>query len=370
MNCHVSLPMNSRVIQFIDRLDPRLGGPVSYVIAASETLTAMGHQNWIMTREYTLSPSGAERPLSLPGWAHPLHFSQVVRNALKTSDVVHIHGLFAFDPWWLSLWCRLCGHPYILSTHGQLDEFGLQQGRFKKASFMTVVGRSMLRHAKAVVALSERERTNLCRWAAREKIRLIPPPLPMEALTNTLPVRVRQPKLRILFLGRLHPVKGLPLLMEAVSMLAAGAVDCELHLVGDGEAAYVAALRRTAFQLGIEDKVIFHGFLSGDEKFQTALQADVGILPSLQESFGIACLEMMALGLPVVVSDRVALAPDITATGAGSVFPAGDARAAADRLAAFQDEQFRQQKARRAAEWVKREFSKARFENNLRLLYT
>ncbi len=361
--------MTSRVIQFIDRLDPRLGGPVSYVVATRETLTAIGHQNWIMTRLCTLPANGEEQLLWLPGWLHPFSFIQALQNAVKSSDVIHIHGFFAFDNWGLSLWCRLHDHPYILSSHGQLDKFGLQHGRFKKAFFMFIAGRSMLRCARTVVALSERERTNLSRWIAHDKVWLIPPPLPTNTFAEVLPTPVSQSRLKILFLGRLHPVKNLPLLLKAIAVLSAADFDCELHLVGDGEAAYVETLRVAASRLGIAERVVFHGFLSGDMKIRTLLQAHVGILPSLQESFGIACIEMMALGLPVVVSDSVALAPDIASADAGSVFPTGNIASAANMLAAFGDAQFRQAKGYRAAAWVKREFSKDRFESNLRRLY-
>ncbi len=121
----------------------------------------------------------------------------------------------------------------------------------------------------------------------------------------------------VLWLGRLHPVKGLDLLCRAFAAVSARRPHASLVLVGPDTVNYQASLQRLVNELGISSRVIFTGMLQGSEKLAALNEADLFVLPSHTENFGLAAAEAMAMGCPVIVSHGVKIAPEIVAAGAG-----------------------------------------------------
>jgi glycosyltransferase involved in cell wall biosynthesis len=126
---------------------------------------------------------------------------------------------------------------------------------------------------------------------------------------------------RLLFLSRLHPKKQLEQLLQALALLRAHhpGVRWQLQIAGNGEPAYEAGLRRLAAQLGLELHCCWLGFVTGEAKWELLRQADWLVLPSASENFGIAVIEALAAGTPVLISPEVALAPAVAAARAGVV---------------------------------------------------
>jgi glycosyltransferase involved in cell wall biosynthesis len=122
-----------------------------------------------------------------------------------------------------------------------------------------------------------------------------------------------------LFLSRLHPKKQLPVLFEALSLVRhqAPQLNWQLHIAGEGEPAYLAELQQQAAALEINDRLLWHGFVSGEAKQTLLQQADWFLLPSAAENFGIAVAEALAHGVPAVLSPGVALADQVAEAGAG-----------------------------------------------------
>jgi len=135
----------------------------------------------------------------------------------------------------------------------------------------------------------------------------------------------------VLFVGRLIPKKGVHTLMEACSRLPA---DTPWHLVIVGEGTFRPHLEQLARVLGIADRVRWVGFVQPQDLPDWYLAADLFVLPS-SETWGVAALEALACGLPVVVSDQTGCGPDVLPTDerVDGVFPFGDAAALAERLA-------------------------------------
>jgi len=121
----------------------------------------------------------------------------------------------------------------------------------------------------------------------------------------------------IVWLGRLHPVKGLDLLCRAFAAVAATRPRAMLVLIGPDTVDYQATLQHLVDQLGIGGKVVFTGMLHGPEKLAALNEADIFVLPSQTENFGLAAAEAMAMGCPVIVSHGVKIAPEIVAAHAG-----------------------------------------------------
>jgi glycosyltransferase involved in cell wall biosynthesis len=123
----------------------------------------------------------------------------------------------------------------------------------------------------------------------------------------------------VLYLGRLHYKKQPDVAIRAFAKLRAGFPEAHLVMAGEGEAGYVAELRRLAGELGLAGSITFTGPLLGEEKLQALSAASVFLLPSLRENFGIAVAEAMAAGCPVVVSPGVDIAEEISRAEAGLV---------------------------------------------------
>jgi glycosyltransferase involved in cell wall biosynthesis len=126
----------------------------------------------------------------------------------------------------------------------------------------------------------------------------------------------------VLFLGRLHPKKQPQIVIEAFARIADAIDNLHLVLAGPGEADYVERLRAHVEALGVGERTTFTGPLLGASVTEAYRAADVFALPSLQENFGIAIVEAMAAGCPVLVSKRVDIAAEIEATETGLVRPA------------------------------------------------
>jgi len=135
--------------------------------------------------------------------------------------------------------------------------------------------------------------------------------------------RARHPHLGndviVTFLGRLAHQKGLDLLVPAFARVVQRFPDCQLVVAGPIEDAYGRAIEKWVRDWGIEGNVTLAGFVGGRDKASLLADTDVWVLPSREENLGIAIVEAMACGLPVIVSDNVAIHSDIAAASAGIV---------------------------------------------------
>jgi glycosyltransferase involved in cell wall biosynthesis len=205
-----------------------------------------------------------------------------------------------------------------------LDPWSLRFRAWKKAPYLRVFERRNLLGAAAVHVVSRQEER------AVEALGLPIRPV-------TIPHGVDQPAVRgsegrgsrsgatggvvnVLFLSRLHPKKGVELLLEAIEALPQG-LCLRLVIAGDGDAAYVKQLQARAGSAKLKHLVTFTGFVEGAEKQRLLENADFFVLPSYDENFGMAVAEALSAGLPVLVSENVALADHVRQAGAGLVVP-------------------------------------------------
>jgi glycosyltransferase involved in cell wall biosynthesis len=238
-------------------------------------------------------------------------------------DLVHIHALFSFASLPAAFWARRRGVPYIVRPLGTLNEWGMKNRRpwLKKLSFRMLESR-ILKHAALVHYTSEQERLEASKLQVTTASEIIPNVLPDPSRTRAAgQFRARHPELAgrriILFLSRLDTKKGLELLLPAFARVRRELPAAALVLAGNGDPEFVNRLKADAASLGIASDVLWVGFLSGEDKWAALADADLFVLPSHSENFGIAVLEAMAAGTPVVVSDQVGIHREITEAGAG-----------------------------------------------------
>lgn len=248
---------------------------------------------------------------------------------VRDYDLVHIHALFSYAAIPATYWANQWKVPYIVRPLGVLNHWGMQNRRpwLKKLSYY-LIEKHILRSAAAIHYTSEQERLEAAELGIRQKSVVIPntADIPFSAINFTPgQFRARNPHLAnrslILFLSRLDPKKGLDILFLAFAQARAQHPRAMLVLAGSGEPAFTAHLQREAARLGIASDIFWTGFLTGEEKWAAMADADIFVLPSYSENFGVAVVEAMVFGMPVVVSDQVAIHWEISQAQAGLVIP-------------------------------------------------
>jgi glycosyltransferase involved in cell wall biosynthesis len=242
---------------------------------------------------------------------------------------VHIHALFSFPLIPASYWAARYRIPYVVRPLGTLNHWGIRNRRpwLKRASIRWIDGPAVA-GAAAVHYASEQEREEASAVVAVRRSVVIPNPVNLDFghaadRSNWLPARYPEleGKRTILFLSRLDPTKGLDILLPAFARLRSRLTNVMLVLAGSGEPSFVAGLHDLARELGIENQIVWAGFLEGDAKRAALSCASIAVLPSYSENFGVAAAEALACGLPVIVSDRAGIHRALAAADAGMVVP-------------------------------------------------
>jgi glycosyltransferase involved in cell wall biosynthesis len=249
------------------------------------------------------------------------------RRELKDFDVVHLFGYREFLTLAVALWAKRSGKPYVLQALGTAGRVTRSVG--KKLVYDALLGRPVLRNAAALVAKGAVESQHyLDSGVPSRKIRVIPNGMDEPEILQSLSpdvfrewygIGLDEPL--ILFLGRLHQVKGVDLLLRAFARLADG--RARLAVVGPDEGMRQEAERFVA-RKGLSGRVVFTGPLYDERKWEAYLAADLYVLPSVFENFPRAVLEAMACGTPVVLTDRCGIAPQVDGR-AGLVVPYDEA---------------------------------------------
>jgi glycosyltransferase involved in cell wall biosynthesis len=189
--------------------------------------------------------------------------------------------------------------------------------------------------ASAIHVTSEAEAGDVERLGYGDRARVIPLGVDVGAHTFARRAADASRPLQLLFLSRLHEKKNVPLLLRALAAASGRGRNIELTIAGDGEPRYRAELESLSTSLGLGRSVRFVGHVEGIAKQTTFENADVFVLPSAHENFGLAVAEALAAGLPVIVTPGVALAHNVEQAGAGIVVDATqDALASAFEWAA------------------------------------
>jgi len=247
-----------------------------------------------------------------------------VAAGVEAADIVHIHSLFEEVQYLAATCARARGKPYVIRPCGMLSTWSLRRSWLKKRLYMTWRLSSMLRSAAALHYTTHFEHRAAGRLALRPPTIVEPNGVDLSDYV-TLPTRgafrarfdIPPTAPLVTFLGRVHPGKGVEHLVRALG--SGGVPNATLAVVGPDSGGHLAAMQSLATRIGVADRVVFTGLLSGQERIAALVDADVFSLPSDHENFGIAVAEAMAAGAPVIVSPDVGLADDVMAAAAGSV---------------------------------------------------
>lgn len=330
-----------RILQVIPWLAARYGGPVPYVLELSDALERIGHSVTIACTDID-GPGRLRVELGVPmrwrganaifhGVSRPKSYLtswsmlKYLRQNVAHFDLIHVHALYRFHSPVAAQMARFKHTPYVVQAHGTLDPWHRARRARAKSIYHRLIEDRVLAGASYIVCTSNREEEGIQRLGYVTPTKVIPIGIAASELRVVEPwgwlERSGLPRAgrRVVFLGRISAKKGVPILVEAFRQIALQHAESHLVIAGPDDEGIGRGLAASITATGLGKRVFFTGLLSFGEKRQLLQSADVFVLPSADESFGVAVAEAMAVGCPVVVSPEVAIESLIRESGAGIV---------------------------------------------------
>ena len=293
-------------------LSPALQGLASGLQANGDSVSVAGLADPDLLRDRDSWPVSSLRgyeawgPVRL-GWS-PLMWWQA-RTGGRPGDIVHAHGIWSWPLAAATISAKRHQRPLIISPHGMLDPWILARGKWQKRMAWWWWVRTAGLTASVVHALSLSEAKAVQSFWPSARIAIIPNGVQLPAM-NMTPLKRPWPddgRLTVLFLGRLHPKKGLLELISALSLVYAD--DCKVAkkirvvIAGWGDESYSHQVREGVTSAGLGDALIFLGEVFGEAKKAALRHADAFILPSHGEGLPVAALEAASYGLPLLLTE-------------------------------------------------------------------
>jgi glycosyltransferase involved in cell wall biosynthesis len=331
-----------RILHAIRSVKAAGGGPIEAVKQTMAAHRQHGHQSEVLTLDSPTDPAVKELPVcchglgpSLTGYSYTSRLVPWLRANRERFDAVVVHGIWQYHAF--GVWRTLAGTstPYFVFPHGMLDPWFKRTYPLKHAKkwlYWPWADYRVLRDARGVLFTCEEERS-LAResfWLYRCREFVVglgtaeptgDPAVQQQTFLNRFPQL--KGKRCLLFLGRVHIKKGPELLLRAFADVMARRPDAErevrLVMAGPNDHAYGQEMFQLAEALGLSDRIVWTGMLTGDAKWGAFRAADAFVLPSHQENFGIAVVEALACGVPVLISNQVNIWRTIQDAAAGLV---------------------------------------------------
>jgi len=328
-----------KLLRVIATLDPRHGGPAAGLRAITPALRALGHETHFASMD---APEYAQRFADIGvlhalgpahgGYAYSPKFEPWLREHADEYDAVFVHGLWQFHGRAVHRVLRRRSIPYFVFPHGMLDPWfnrAYPMKHLKKWVYWRLCERHVLAEAAAVLFTCAEEmrlaRTAFSPYRCCERVVAYGTSVPSGVALGSkadLPDEIRSLYGRPywIFLGRLHPKKGVDLLLTAYRQIALehrGELPALVIAGPASDAAYHGTLRRLTDELPANARVVWTGMLERAHKWQALQNAEAFVLPSHQENFGIAVVEALAMGTPALLSKQVNIWDTVVESGAG-----------------------------------------------------
>ncbi|MFC1914421.1 glycosyltransferase [Chloroflexota bacterium] len=373
-----------KILEVSNLFSPLHGGSAEVPYRLSRELARKGHQvavytsNFKLQREYlALDPRIDFHAFKT--WLSPAAFQVTpglingIKRKIKDTDIIHLHNYRTFQNIIVHHYTGKYGVPYVLQAHGSLPR--IISRKVLKQVYDNLWGYRLLKDAARVIAVTPAEAEQYRGMGISEnKIEIVPHGVDLAEFAD-LPQRgefrskygLDSDQRIVLYLGRVHEIKGLDILAQAFADLAENMSDTRLVIAGPDDG-YLSALKKLTADLGIADRVLFTGPLYGQEKLKAYVDADVYVLPSVYEIFGITVLEACACGTPVIVTDCCGIAGAIDGQ-AGLVIPHDKDRLLDALQHLLNDDKLRQKFGERGKALVQEKFDWEKIAGQVERIY-
>ncbi|MEH2323426.1 MAG: hormogonium polysaccharide biosynthesis glycosyltransferase HpsP [Nostoc sp.] len=370
-----------KILQIVPSISLIYGGPSQMVLGLAPALVKEGVEVTILTTDsngdngQTPLDVPLNRPIKQDGYEiiyfrcapfRRYKFSLDLLNWLKLHahefDIAHIHALFSPIISAAAIVCRQQKLPYIFRPLGTLDPADLQKKKQLKRLYVAIIERQNLAGAAAIHFTSVQEAKISERFGVSTPdlvipLGVIPPQFSIKNVSSQLEIPKDVPL--VLFLSRIDPKKGLNLLIPALEKLLAVGYKFHFVLAGtnpqdpDYEQKIISQIQNSP----LRSHTTITGFVTGELKVSLLQLADLFVLPSYYENFGIAVAEAMVAGIPVVISDQVHICQQIRDSESGWV-GATDVQVLVELLQeALENPQERQRRGLNAQKYALENFS-------------
>jgi len=371
-----------RILQIIPSISLVYGGPSQMVLGLSAALASQGIDVTIITTDSNgdIGQIPLDVPLNQPiqqngykiiyfhcspfrRYKFSLSLLQWLNANARQFDLAHIHALFSPVTTLAATIARGHNLPYIIRPCGMLDPADLQKKKRLKQIYAALLERPNLAGAAAIHFTSKQEAKISERFGLGDTGKMPLPQdlvIPLGVTAGLFPKRLRKSQVPIvLFMSRIEPKKGLDLLIPALESILASGIEFQFILAGSNpqDADYETGIKVKIQNSSLGKYTTITGFVSGDRKNELLTNADLFVLPSYYENFGIAVAEAMAAGVPVAISDRVHISEDIRQAEAGWVGPLEVGAIASMIESALLDPQERQRRGLNAQAYAKKYYN-------------
>jgi glycosyltransferase involved in cell wall biosynthesis len=305
-----------RVAHCVPSLDPAAGGPSRSVVSLANAMIESGSalvevisQSLANSVPYIAGiPKSAITIATCPSafvlsMGLPLKsaLNMRVRDPAQIPSIVHSHGIWHSVSFWATSVARKSGIPFICHPRGMLEPWALQQKSLKKRLAYHVYQRRHLDGAAALIATSVMEAESIRRLKLNSPVAIIPNGVSFPPPELVLNVRQKSQRTRTaLFISRIHPKKGLQELIHAWA--AVMPVGWRLRIAGPDEGGHWFEVAKLIEDLGLSSCVEYFGLIEGEQKEMLYRQADLFVLPTFSENFGLVIAEALSYGVPVITT--------------------------------------------------------------------
>ena len=325
------------IAHVIAGIDRSYGGPVEALLGLTAAQSGLGHCVSVITSSrrgdsldtrLDFHKSGvtvrvASPSISKARWVPRLRSE--IQEFIGAVDIVHFHGIWEFFLHDAARMATESEIPYIIRSCGMLHPDCLDRRSFSKRQVRWLRADRYIHQSGLLHFTSKRENDHVPpEFQAHPRV-IVPNGVRLESVDGVVGgldnLWDEHPKLkrkrRLLYLGRVHPIKNIELIIESLARL--GREDIGFAIAGGGDVHYCEELDRLIASRGLTNQVTRLGPIYGRDKAALLRGAELFILASQHENFGVSVAEALACGVPVIVSDRVALAEEVSSAGAGRV---------------------------------------------------
>lgn len=293
-----------KILHTIPSLKLSAGGPSTCTYHLLKGLNAIGVQADILT----LSSKEAGENIGTDDFikrvpfdaTSPLVYSCNFKKYLQKHtnyDLYHANAIWSFPSHDTRVIAKNRNKPFVLATHGMLYPQAIQVSSWKKKMTLSLFQRKDLEMADCLQATCETELMHIRQFGLKNPVAIIPNCLYLPVIPE---IRRKENSIRrFAFVGRIHPIKNIDLLIRAWIRLGAKTKDAELLIIGDGDVAYKQKLKELSETHSLGN-IHFLGFLHGDKLQEVTSSLDFQLLPSKSENFGMVVPEALIQGIPVI----------------------------------------------------------------------
>jgi len=286
-----------KVIHYIASIDKRGGGTTEYMRLLSKALKNDLSLN--------IATGFSKEPVVIDGVLVTFFDTNMLRWFLlikefrvflenEKPDIVHINGIWSPQNWAFQKVAQELKIKVVLSPHGMLESWILAHNPWKKKTALFLFQNTAIEKVDYIHATAQMEKDSIAKLGFNNSVAIIPNGIDLGEITK---VKTSYGSKKMVFLSRIHPKKGIELLLEA--WRTADTRDWLLEIAGNGDQNYIQSLTESAKDL---KNVYFVGAQYGEDKWDFMRSADVMVLPTHSENFGIVVAEALAVGLPVITT--------------------------------------------------------------------